>query len=126
MGQGRQHRFQGSASTTTADRHHGRPSPDNAVAASLEGRRPDMSYGRNSETRITWPGGTSLVRIKPSSRRPLAAGRARSPLPPTGPGNRSSLLEMAVSNRTPRSSRSSPPGSCSLESRTLLTRCRSC
>jgi hypothetical protein len=26
---------------------------DNAVAASLEGRRPDMSYGRNSDTRIT-------------------------------------------------------------------------
>ncbi len=75
---------------------------DNAVAASLEGRRPDTSYGRNSETRITWPGGTSLVRVKTvvsettSSRArkiTLAADRTAE--------SRSNLLEMAVNNRTP-------------------------
>lgn len=75
---------------------------DNAVAASLEGRRPDASYGRNSETRITWPGGTSLVRIK-SVVSETTSSRARkiTLTADRTPGNRSSLLEMAVGNRTP-------------------------
>jgi hypothetical protein len=37
---------------------------DNTVGASVEGLRPNTSYGRNSDTRITWPGGTGLVRVK--------------------------------------------------------------
>ena len=36
---------------------------DNTVATSLEALRPGTSSGRNSETRITWPGGTTPVRI---------------------------------------------------------------
>ncbi len=36
---------------------------DNTVAANLEARRPGNGYGRHSETRITWPGGTSPVRV---------------------------------------------------------------
>lgn len=30
---------------------------DNAVTASLEARRPTHSFGRNTDTRMTWPGG---------------------------------------------------------------------
>jgi hypothetical protein len=42
---------------------------DNTVAMTLEARRPGNSYGRNSETRITWPGGTSSVRIATAHQR---------------------------------------------------------
>jgi len=36
---------------------------DNSVAANLESRRPNSGYGRNSDTRITWTGGTTAIRI---------------------------------------------------------------
>jgi len=48
---------------------------DNSVAAALDARRPSASYGRYSDTRITWPGGTSAVRV-----RPHRAGDARGAL----------------------------------------------
>lgn len=49
---------------------------DNTVAASLEARRPSQSFGRNTDTRITWPGGTSRVRIT-SVEVQIGSGRAR-------------------------------------------------
>jgi Domain of unknown function (DUF4062) len=75
---------------------------DNAVAASLESRRPDTSYGRNSDTRITWPGGTSPVRVKTVVSE-MTSSRARKITLKAGrlPENRSNLLEMAFNNRTP-------------------------
>jgi hypothetical protein len=75
---------------------------DNAVVASLEGRRPDMSYGRNSDTRITWPGGTSHVRVKTVDSETTSARERRITLTADRiPDSRSNLLEMAVNNRTP-------------------------
>jgi hypothetical protein len=75
---------------------------DNAVAASLEGRRPDTSYGRNSDTRITWPGGTSSVRVKTVVSETVGnRGRKITLVADRTPENRSNLLEMAVSKRTP-------------------------
>ncbi len=49
---------------------------DNTAAASLEARRPSMSYGRNTDTRITWPGGTARVRVSKVEVE-VGAGRAR-------------------------------------------------
>lgn len=49
---------------------------DNTVAASLEARRPSMSYGRKTDTRITWPGGTARVRVS-AVEVEVGAGRAR-------------------------------------------------
>lgn len=49
---------------------------DNTVAASLEARRPSMSYGRNAETRITWPGGSVRVRVT-AVEVEVGGGRAR-------------------------------------------------
>jgi hypothetical protein len=75
---------------------------DNALAASLEGRRPDASYGRNSDTRITWPGGTSPVRVNTVvSETTGSRGRKITITGDRRPENRSNLLEMAVNNRTP-------------------------
>ena len=74
----------------------------NTVAASLEGLRPDTPYGRNSDTRITWPGGTSPVRIK-SVVTETTSSRART-ITITAErtaDNRSNLLEMAVEDKTP-------------------------
>jgi hypothetical protein len=75
---------------------------DNAVAASLLGRRPDTSYGRNSDTRITWPGGTSPVRVKTVAAE-TTSSRART-ITLTAertPENRSNLLEVGMNGRTP-------------------------
>lgn len=36
---------------------------DNTIAANIERLRPDRGFGRDSETRITWPGGTAPVRV---------------------------------------------------------------
>ena len=36
---------------------------DNTVAADIERRRPTSNYGRDSDSRITWPGGTTPVRL---------------------------------------------------------------
>jgi hypothetical protein len=75
---------------------------DNAVAASLEGRRPDTPYGRNSETRITWPGGTSLVRVKTVvSETTSSRARMITLTAERTPENRSTLLEMAVNGWMP-------------------------
>jgi hypothetical protein len=76
---------------------------DNTVAASLEVRRSDVSYGRNSETRITWSGGTSLVRVKTVVSETASSSRVReiTLTADRTPESRSGLLEMAVGNRTP-------------------------
>jgi hypothetical protein len=37
---------------------------DTTVSANVQARRPNTNYGRTSETRITWPGATSPVRIE--------------------------------------------------------------
>ena len=75
---------------------------DNSVAASLLGRRPDTSYGRNSDTRITWPGGTSPVRVKTVESETTSTRAAKITLTaePTAE-NRSNLLEMGMEGRTP-------------------------
>jgi hypothetical protein len=75
---------------------------DNAVAASLEGRRPGVSYGRNSDSRITWPGGTSPVRVKTVVSE-TTGSRARKIIITADrtPESRSNLLDMAFNNRTP-------------------------
>lgn len=36
---------------------------DDTVAHTLESMQPSNSFGRNSQTRITWPGGTANVRV---------------------------------------------------------------
>jgi len=75
---------------------------DNAVAASLEARRPSESFGRNTEIRVTWPGGTSRVRIT-DVHVEVGAGRARTV---TVVGARlgddhSHQLDTALDSRTP-------------------------
>ncbi len=75
---------------------------DNAVAASLEARRPSQSFGRNTETRVTWPGGTSRVRIT-DVHVEVGAGRTRTV---TVVGERlgddhSHQLDTALDSRTP-------------------------
>lgn len=75
---------------------------DNAVAASLEARRPTQSFGRNSETRMTWPGGTSQVRIT-GVHVEVGAGRART-VTVTGEhagDHRSNMLETSFDGRSP-------------------------
>lgn len=75
---------------------------DKGIAASLEGRRPDMSYGRNSDTRITWSGGTSPVRVR-SVVSETTSSRARkiTLTAEKTSDNRSNHLEMALGSRTP-------------------------
>ncbi len=75
---------------------------DNTVAASLEGRRPSVAYGRNTDTRITWPGGSVRVRVA-AVEVEVGAGRARNV---TVAANRvgdehAGRLDMAFENRTP-------------------------
>ena len=102
------------ASATTAGPSPGRPGPDNSVAASLLGPRPDTSYGRNSDTRITWPGGTSAVRVKTVESETTSTRRPRSPLTAERTAeNRSNLLEMGMEGRTPDDLTEPPPGSSS-------------
>lgn len=75
---------------------------DNAVAASLEARRPNQSFGRNTDSRITWPGGTSRVRVT-GVRVEVGAGRART-VTVTGErlgDDRSNSLDMSVEGRSP-------------------------
>lgn len=75
---------------------------DNTVAASLEGRRPTMSYGRNTETRITWPGGSVPVRVS-AVEVEVGAGRARNVIVTAeriGDEHRG-RLDMTLENRTP-------------------------
>lgn len=74
---------------------------DNAVAASLEARRPSQSFGRNTDTRMTWPGGTSPVRIT-GVHVEVGAGRART-VTVTGErtgDNRSNGLDMSIEGRS--------------------------
>lgn len=74
---------------------------DNAVAASLEARRPGQSLGGNTDTRMTWPGGTSPVRIT-GVHVEVGAGRARTV---TVTGERTSAhtnrFDMTVEGRSP-------------------------
>jgi hypothetical protein len=75
---------------------------DNTVAASLEARRPSMSYGGGTETRITWPGGTARVRVG-AVEVEVGAGRALNVTVTAGrtADEHSGLLEMAFESRTP-------------------------
>ncbi len=75
---------------------------DNAVAASLEARRPDRSFGHNTDTRMTWPGGTSRVRVT-GVRVEVGAARART-VTVTGDrvdDDRSNRVDMSVEGRSP-------------------------
>jgi hypothetical protein len=75
---------------------------DNAVAASLESRRPGNSFGRNSETRITWPGSTSPVRIATvTSETTSSQSRTITIVGNRGSENRANHLEMAFEGRSP-------------------------
>lgn len=75
---------------------------DNTVTASLEARRPSHSFGRNTDTRMTWPGGTSRVRVT-GVHVEVGAGRART-VTVTGErigDDRSSSFDMSVEGRNP-------------------------
>ena len=75
---------------------------DNSVAASLERRRPDTPFGRTADTRITWPAGTSPVRVKSVvSETTTSRARKITISADRTADNRSHLLEMAVNNQTP-------------------------
>jgi hypothetical protein len=75
---------------------------DNTVAMSLEARRPGNSYGRNSETRITWPGGTTPVRIATvTSETTSSQSRSITIVGNRVPENRSSHFEVAYEGRSP-------------------------
>jgi hypothetical protein len=74
---------------------------DNTVATNLEARRPDSSYGRNFETRITWPAGTSPVRIAMViSETTSSQSRTMTIVGNRVPENRSNLLEMGFDGRS--------------------------
>jgi hypothetical protein len=75
---------------------------DNTVTASLLSRRPDPSFGRNSDTRITWVGDTSPARVKTvvsettnsrATKITLTAERTAE--------NRSNLIDMGMNGKTP-------------------------
>jgi hypothetical protein len=75
---------------------------DRTVAASLEARRPGNSYGRNSEARMTWPGGTALVRTTSvASETTSAQSRTMTIVGIRVAENRSNHLEVAYEGRTP-------------------------
>jgi hypothetical protein len=75
---------------------------DNTVAMSLEARRPGNSYGRNSETRITWPGGTTPVRITTvTSETTSSQSRTITIVGNRVPENRSNHLEVSYEGRSP-------------------------
>jgi len=75
---------------------------DNTVAAYLEARRPGNSFGRNSETRVTWPGGTSPVRIATvTSDTTSSQSRSITMVGNRVPENRSNHLEMGFEGRSP-------------------------
>jgi hypothetical protein len=75
---------------------------DDGVAASLLGRRPEVDYGRNSETRITWPGGTSPVQVRTVAWE-MTSSRARvlTLTAERKSENRSNLLELSLNGMTP-------------------------
>lgn len=75
---------------------------DNTVASALEARRPSSSFGRGTDTRITWPGGTSHVRIT-SVTVETTASKARTVtiIAERVADNRSNLLEAGLGDRTP-------------------------
>lgn len=75
---------------------------DNTVASALEARRPSMSYGRNTDARITWPGGTAQVRVT-AVEVEVGAGRARN-VTLTGShvaDDHAGRLDMGMDGRTP-------------------------
>jgi len=75
---------------------------DNTVAANLESRRPGNSYGRNSQTRITWPGGTAPVRIVTVTCQTTSSqSRTMTIVGDRVAENRSNHLEVAYEGRTP-------------------------
>ena len=75
---------------------------DNTVATNLEARRPGNSYGRNSETRITWPAGTSPVRIASvTSETTSSQSRTITVVGIRAPENRSNHLEVTYEGRSP-------------------------
>jgi hypothetical protein len=75
---------------------------DNTVAMNLEARRPGNAYGRNSETRITWPGGTTPVRIASvTSETTSSQSRTMTIVGNRVPEDRSNHLELAYEGRTP-------------------------
>ena len=85
---------------------------DNSVAASLLGRRPDTSDGRNSDTRITWPGGTSAVRVRTVESETTSTRASKITLTAERTAeNRSNLLEMGDGGKDPgRPHRARCPG----------------
>jgi len=75
---------------------------DNAVAASLEARRPDTPYRRSSETRITWSGGTSPTRItRVESETTTSRERKMTITADRTQEHRSNLLDVGINNATP-------------------------
>ena len=75
---------------------------DKGVVASLLGRRPDTSFGRNSDTRITWASGTSPVRVRTVVSETTSSRAAKITLTAERTAeDRSNLLEMGMNGRTP-------------------------
>ena len=75
---------------------------DGAVTGSLLALRPDTAFGRNSETRITWPGGTSPVRVRSVASETTSSRAAKlTIIAERTPESRSNLLEMGLNRMTP-------------------------
>lgn len=75
---------------------------DNTIAAALESMRPTSNYGRNTGTRMTWPGGTAQVRVGDvTSRTGAASARTITINATRHDEQRESFLDMATSGMTP-------------------------
>ena len=75
---------------------------DNTVAGNLESRRPNSNYGRNSVTRITWPGGTTPVRItRITSETTSSRVRVMTIVGRRLNESRSNLIEVSFEGRSP-------------------------
>lgn len=74
---------------------------DSTVAASIEKRRPD-GYGRHTDTRITWPGGSTAVRVtNVTSVTRSSMARIFTVVAERSAENRSSRLGVSFEGRSP-------------------------
>jgi hypothetical protein len=75
---------------------------DSTVAANIEARRPSSAYGRHSETRITWPGGTARVRVTAVTTE-MSSSRVKTVTVTAArlPEDHSNLLEVGLEGRSP-------------------------
>ena len=75
---------------------------DSHAAASIELRRPDRGFGRDTETRLTWPGGTATVRISTVEVETTSSGaRMFTVAAERSAATRNTLVDIALGSRTP-------------------------